>query len=313
MNSTESWLPTLFPITLGTAQLGMPYGKVIHVSPPPDREAYLLFIAAVDAGINCFDTARIYQRAESLIGGWLEERHGKGASSANSPAVISKAPPFPEMPDEAIRAYLDVNFAETKQALGLPALDGYLIHSARDFSRPGVTDFLLRLKAGGLARATGLSVYEPAQVSAALDHAPDAVDLIQAPMSLFDRRIAESGLFERGRAGNVTLFARSVFLQGVLYMQPESLPAFLSPLIAPIKGLRQLSRDSGHSLTALAIAGALADGPAASVVIGVGDVAQLEAAVDAIRRPVPSDVVRAAFDLCAGMPNQVLDPRKWPA
>lgn len=300
------WRQRLSPITLGTAQLGMPYGKVVQVEPPARAEAHALFDAAVAGGIACFDTARIYQQAEGLIGSWLDGR-------ATRPAIVSKIHPFPEMPAESIGRYLADNLAASTRDLGLAALDGYLVHSARDFAKPGVADFLLGLKTDGRVQATGISVYDPSQIAAALDHAPGAVDLVQAPVSLFDRRLVESRVVERCLARGVTVFARSAFLQGVLFLPPDRLPGFLAPLAEPLRGLRRLSADCGRSLTAIAIAGTLADAPVASAVIGVGDLRQLDAAIDAIRRPVPADVVRAAIALCAGVPDWLLDPRQWPA
>lgn len=287
----------------------MPYGKVVHVEPPPAGGAHALFDAAVAAGVNCFDTARNYQRAESLIGSWM----GGTACSDSRPSVVSKIHPFPMMAEDEISAFLDESLATTRRNLGPAHLAGYLVHNANDFRKPGVAAFLATLQADGRTQATGVSVYDQEQLAAALDHAPDVVDFVQTPVSLFDQRVLQGRAIERCLARNVVLFARSVFLQGVLFMQPAALPAFLAPLADPLRGLGRLATESGRSLTALAIGGVLAETPIASVVIGIADARQLEAAIDAVKRPIPTDLARAARRLCTGIPHELLDPRKWPS
>ena len=311
MSARASWLADVFPLTLGTAQLGMPYGRVVQTIPPEPDAADALFDVALAAGVNCFDTARNYQGAETLIGRWLAERAARVTPSR--PAIVSKVHPFPDMPDSAISAYLKVGLASSLAELRLDALDGYLVHRASDFLRPGVADFLADLKADGTTAATGISIYHSDQLEAGLAHAPACIDFVQAPVSPFDRRLLLSPVMERAGAAGITLFARSVFLQGVLFMDPAALPDHLGLLAQPLRRLRGLAAETRHSMTALAIGATLVGTPVASLVIGLASHDELNAALDAVRSPVPPDVASEASRICSGMPDDVLDPRRWPA
>jgi aryl-alcohol dehydrogenase-like predicted oxidoreductase len=309
----KSWLSDVFPLTLGTAQLGMPYGRVVHTNPPDEQAAHALFDAAVALGVNCFDTARIYQRAEALIGSWAansDRAHGK---SRTLPAIVSKTHPLPDVSDEHIAGYLRSNLEMTLSGLGVTRLDGYLVHNADDLRRPGVAAFLAQLKADGRARATGISLYRPEQLAAAFRTAEPVVDFVQAPISVFDRRLLESPVIERCISASIAVFARSIFLQGVLFVEPSRLPPHLHLLSGPLGRLRGLAADAGRSLTALSVGAVLSGTPVSSVVVGIGSIEQLDAAVDAVLRPVPSDLAREAVRICRGLPDDVLDPRRWPA
>ena len=57
-------------IALGTVELGMDYGfrGSGHYAKPDFKDSEALLHAAVEAGINLFDTARAYGEAEAIIG-----------------------------------------------------------------------------------------------------------------------------------------------------------------------------------------------------------------------------------------------------
>ena len=57
-------------ISLGTVEIGMPYGIAEDgEAPPPDEaEASKLLHSALDLGVNLIDTARAYGESEAIIG-----------------------------------------------------------------------------------------------------------------------------------------------------------------------------------------------------------------------------------------------------
>jgi predicted aldo/keto reductase-like oxidoreductase len=57
-------------ISLGTVEIGMPYGigKDGEPSPPDEAEASRLLHSTLDLGVNLIDTARIYGESEAIIG-----------------------------------------------------------------------------------------------------------------------------------------------------------------------------------------------------------------------------------------------------
>src|SRR4051812_11809060 len=92
-------------LTLGTAQLGIEaYGRTNVTGRPDGAVAAELIRTALDSGINCIDTARSYDRAESVIGMALKD-------SASSVCVITKLAVLshlaPDSPRAEVRAAVD--------------------------------------------------------------------------------------------------------------------------------------------------------------------------------------------------------------
>src|SRR5581483_1445040 len=63
-------------LVLGTAQLGMNYGRVNATGKPSRKEAVAMIRHAVAHGVAAIDTARAYGDAENLVGEALTEHCG---------------------------------------------------------------------------------------------------------------------------------------------------------------------------------------------------------------------------------------------
>jgi aryl-alcohol dehydrogenase-like predicted oxidoreductase len=89
----------------------------------------------------------------------------------------------------------------------------------------GVTlyDSLLGLKRHGLVEQIGVSVYRPEELDMICPHY--ALDVVQAPLNVVDRRLAKSGWLQRLRGQGTEIHIRSIFLQGVLLMGADVRPA----------------------------------------------------------------------------------------
>ncbi len=162
-------------------------------------------------------------------------------------------------------------------------------------------------------RELGVSVYTPDEALGALRE-PD-VRHVQVPLNILDRRWARSGISEvlRDRP-DVTVYARSVFLQGALLLPPEKWPKpTLSHSHGYCRQLDQFVLDFGRQSRAdLAIAYVMAQPWVDSVVLGVESMGQLEANLALMKRPslTPTQVgsIDAAF---ADVPETVLNPATW--
>ena len=90
-------------ISLGTVEIGMPYGIAVNgVIPVPDETvANRLLHDALDRGINFIDTARAYGGSEAIIGRALRRRrkeyilaskvlsrHGQGLQEHHAPILL---------------------------------------------------------------------------------------------------------------------------------------------------------------------------------------------------------------------------------
>ncbi len=206
-------------LVLGTAQLGSSYGIGNTTGQPSRDEAFKILDRAYDGGINTLDTATAYGNSEEVIGVWLSSRDRADV------AIITKLKPnlldeYPESPIMVIEKELHGSLSR----LQLDAVDGYLLHGAKDMYKEGVMEGLRNIKAKGLVRNIGVSIYDEEDALHALDL---GIDYIQIPYNALDQRLEQTDFFSRAKKAGLTVFARSPLLQGLLLMTPESIPAHL--------------------------------------------------------------------------------------
>ena len=188
---------------------------------------------------------------------------------------------------------------------------GYLTHRADDLQQPGVAEALRSLRAEGKLSAFGVSAYTPAEVDRAL--CVSGMGMVQVPINAFDDSMVTSGVLTRCLAAGVAVFARSVFLQGLFFLDPDSLPPHLQPARPALKRLRALADQAERSVAALALA-AVRDLPGvSSIVIGVDSVEHLKANTRAARLPtLDAGLLKEIKQLGKDLPREVLDPSQWP-
>jgi aryl-alcohol dehydrogenase-like predicted oxidoreductase len=285
------------PLTLGAVQLGMPYGLGAAATGLTETEAHAILDAALEAGISAIDTARAYGDSEARIGRWLARRR-----PARPPILVSKFPRLePGAAGERIARHIEASAA----ALGVARIDIYLAHRGADLALPGAADSLRALMRDGRIGAFGASVYDPGDAADALN--VTGIGALQLPINVAVPAPPE--LVARARAARVRIFARSAFLQGLLLLAPERLPARLAGAAPVLRALRAVAREAGVTLPALLLAAARAGGPD-SIVVGADAPAQvLELATAAAPDPAAVD---AAIRAARALPRELADPRRWP-
>lgn len=200
-------------IVLGTAQLGMDYGIANANGRPSVNVAAEVVRVAWEHGVRCFDTAQSYGESELVLGNALA-RYG-----AEAPKIVTK-----------LSAKIDINdvtavvsgMRASLERLHIDHVWGLMLHDEDTLDlwmRDGAQGLQV-LKQMGLAKHLGVSVYSAERALQAL--AFDEVDVIQVPANIFDRRMVRAGVFSRARDLGKTVFVRSVFLQGLVFLSPDS-------------------------------------------------------------------------------------------
>lgn len=178
-----------------------------------DRTSELALAAALDAGINFFDTSAVYGygHSETLIGRVFAKRRAEvviatkaGLTRYGEPADFSPAA-------------LETSLTSSLERLSTDYVDLFQLHNpgADVIEAPdAVLDFVNRARASGRIRAFGVSVRTPEDGFAAIARMrPDA---IQVNFNLLDQRALESGLAEAAAAEKVSLIARTPLCFGFL-------------------------------------------------------------------------------------------------
>lgn len=209
---------------LGTVQFGMNYGvSNLQGKTPPTEVDHILRLAA-DNGVRVLDTAAVYGDSEVVLGKLLASDHDF--------RIVTKTPSFKTPAINAADAiYLRDTFRRSLENLRQGNVYGLLAHHADDLLVPGgerIFEEIRRLLEEGLVRKIGVSVYSGRQIDRILElYTPD---IVQLPLNLFDQRLLESGHLEKLKRRGVEIHARSIFLQGLLLIEPDQVPAYFSPI-----------------------------------------------------------------------------------
>lgn len=241
-------------IALGSAQFGMNYGVSNSGGQIKPEVAFRILDEARDSGVDTLDTAAAYGNSESVIGQYLQNNPNTRFRIITKYSGKNGLDPIHELEQSRKRLCTDV-------------VDGYLFHSYEEFHRnPGLWQSMAELKIRGQVRKAGFSVYHPAEITSLLDSGI-IPDMLQFPLNIFDQRFLP--LLPILKCHGVEIHIRSVFLQGLFFLEPVSLPPVFSPVREKLLDLRLLSKETGISLSALALGFASAHEGVDRIIIGV--------------------------------------------
>jgi aryl-alcohol dehydrogenase-like predicted oxidoreductase len=235
-------------LVVGSVQIGLSYGAANRTGKPSRDTALRLLRRAESAGVGGFDTARAYGDAEERLG---EAFAGRGVP------IVTKLSPLSELAPNASRAdvcaAVDKSLADSRAALRRSCIGTLLLHRASHLVAFGgaVWRCLLEHQAEGMIETLGVSVQSPREAELALNVA--AVAHLQLPFNLLDWRWQQAGVIDRLRARpEVTVHARSVFLQGILAAEDTAPWPKIAGLDASglLVWIAQIARDFGRESAA---------------------------------------------------------------
>jgi aryl-alcohol dehydrogenase-like predicted oxidoreductase len=202
-------------LALGTVQFGLNYGIANAGCRVTTNEVYEILQSAQMFGMDTLDTAIDYGESEVLLG-QFGIRQWK---------TITKLPVVPTDCCD-IAQWVHIQVQQSMIRLGIKQLHGLLLHKPNQLLEPigpSLYKVLLELKEQGIVNKIGVSVYSPTELDRLFECY--ALDLVQAPLNILDRRLMESGWLGRLHAKGVEVHTRSAFLQGLLLMSPNHRPA----------------------------------------------------------------------------------------
>jgi aryl-alcohol dehydrogenase-like predicted oxidoreductase len=253
---------------LGTAQFGQAYGISNMRGQVPPADAAAILARAARAGIALLDTAANYGDAEAVL-----------AKLDTAPfRIVSKT--------IGLKHGLDAVIARARQSAATLKVDTLLVHAASDLQGAdgqALWSGLRQLQGEGVVRKIGISVYasdDPAGLAARF-----RPDVMQLPFSLLDQRLLADGTLARLAELNVETHARSLFLQGLLFL--ETLPEKLRHAAPHLTNIRTQLRDAGTTPLAAALGFVLSCPEIAFGLVGVTSIAEQDEIIAAAQRPLP--------------------------
>lgn len=300
-------------MSLGTVQLGLPYGINNQSGQPPESVAIAIVRRAIEHGVSWLDTAQAYGDAESKLALAIK------GSWRNRVKVITKLPPLidlpPDCPQQLIEHWVDSRVLTSLCNLQTTELDVLMLHRWSDYSAKDGTVWqrLIHHKDTGKVRALGASVYNPAQAIEALTE--PAITHIQVPFNLLDRRwLAGDFIPKINQRPDARIHVRSVFLQGLLLSQGHHWPAcdpegwMRLQIIDEV--VTELNRESRADLCIAYVRG---HPWVTSVVLGLETLEQLDINLQLLKAapPLTPEEIDWVNLRLAAAPECVVDPSQW--
>ncbi len=284
----------LSKITLGTVQLGVDYGIANKSGKPSEESAFEILSEAISGGIDSFDTANIYGDSEEILGKYFSSPKNK----LKDPYISTKFKIEPHKGTDKNSIEKQIyEFAESSLCkLKINKIPLYMLHSAEDMWLYGdtVPQILQKLKDDGLIEKVGVSVYEVSEAEKMLDYG--LYEAIQIPMNIFDLRMLHSGVLEKLENADIMIFVRSVFLQGLFFLNPDTLPKRFQAAAKYLKKLHAISQDAGIGIPQLAISCIRDLSGVSSLVLGAETPIQIKDNIALINSPKISSHVSSMIE-----------------
>lgn len=281
---------------IGTANFTSKYGVADTGKLFSDQELSDLITFAQKNGINHFDSALAYGNSDIILNRYLDK--------SSEPEIDSKLDKrscqSKEMIVEATK--------KTVRRLGINQLSVLYLHDEmllQSKLSSEISKGLLEVLSLGLVKKIGVSVYSEVALLECKKAIPK-LSVFQVPENICDRRLFSSKEVLKLSVEGNTFNVRSIFLQGLLLMEPESLPPQLNDAAPKLRELLQFAEKNSLTRLELCVAYSRSISWASGIVIGVSSLSQLK------------EILKVSASLPEGwqrdvprLPIEVIDPRRW--
>lgn len=297
---------------LGTVQFGVDYGVNNPSGRVPPEEVRRILEVALEQGCNFLDTSRIYGASEDVLGATLREMGAQDSFVVCTKLDLPEN--FAELPDPALAEATKACVYTSIEALQLDSVPFYLTHRAEyKHHRDGIIwQYLKNLRDEGVLRHLGASVGTGPEE--ALQYLADpSVEMMQIPFNALDTRWTRSGVLDAAREKGVGVVTRSCYLQGLLLMGANRIPAKLGYARDSVERLESLASELGVPVKELAFRYVFSTPEVHTTVLGVDSEQQFRENLALAERPaLPEAVVHRIRDAFAVVPDAVVNPALWP-
>jgi len=295
-------------LCLGTVQFGIDYG-VQGGRKNCKSEIFDILRFAIANGIDTFDTAPAYGNAEEVIGEFIS------AFKAPSIKVISKlgSDCIADVSPRDYKKTIAEEITKSCAALSMSKLDGYLLHDSRQLYDEDVLHVLGGLRDEGRIDNVGVSIYSPDDALLAANS--EIIDFIQVPYNALDHRLERNGFFQLAKRNSKTVFVRSVFLQGLLTMDPDAFPDYVAHARDRARAFRMICTEAGYDLVDGCLAYVKNNKDIDYLVFGVNNLSQLNEIVRKFDNidDVPESFIFRIREEFIDVDESIVNPALWKA
>ena len=286
-------------LSLGTVQFGLNYGISNVNGQPLLVEVQKIIDYVIKHGINCFDTASAYGNSEEVLGNVLKKH--------DNHFLISK------LKSEEFHNHLDETLKKSLNKLCVESIYGLLLHDSQLLSSwtQKETSKVEQLIQSRKIKYFGVSIYTSEDFEAALEN--DSITLIQIPFNIFDQRAIAFNWFEKAKAKNKLIFIRSVFLQGLFFMDQKRLPKELQAAKEYLDRLEELALALSMSKIELALSYVNSVAKDSVILFGCDSFLQAQENISIFNtlRELSDDEKKNIFNIFKDVPENIFNPTKW--
>ncbi len=295
-------------LCLGTVQFGMDYG-IKGQRKPALNDCISMLDYATQNGIDAIDTANAYGEAEDVLGTFFSKK----TISRDKLFLTAKVKPniLDEVRPDKYYKKIKENFELSCKRMGVDYIDGYMFHSSRYIFNAEMLEALKRLKKEGFIRKYGVSVYYPDEAKEGLLSAK--LDIMQFPYSVFDQRMEREGVFKIAKTEhcNTEIHTRSAFIQGLITMDSEDAPDYLTDAKPILREVNSLCSEYDISPVHLAIQYVKKTEAISRLVFGVDNMEQLKQDISYFYNDLSANVIDNISVKFNEIPAEIMMPSLW--
>ncbi len=282
-------------IIVGTAQLGCNYGianKNINID-FNNRIEFLNFI--YKNNLQYFDTAFAYSNSHKIIIEWIKQFSTK-------PKITSKIPNLKNNPKFNIK----LNIENFLSQIDNQKIENLLLHNPIDWENSNVKKFIYKILQSNTISKFGFSIYSEKEIPK-----DSTVSIIQVPGNIFNQSIILSDELNNFIESGGDIQIRSIFIQGLLLMEPNMIPAKLNDLKEALMSYNNIAKELNVKKSNLAIQCIHQLIPNAKIVIGFDNIRQVKEILEIDKNIISKSDITEVLKLGKNNFNELWDPRNW--
>lgn len=250
-------------LVLGTVQFGINYGINNSVGRQGVDQVTEILKLAFENNITQLDTAQDYGEAEAVLSQSLQRLQYNFL--VHTKFILGNKS-------------LQESVNQSLNNLKISNLGYFYFHRFADYLSLKNSNSLSGLK---LENCLGLavSVYNEEEIQSCIDD--ENIKAIQVGLNLFDCAESKINLLKLAQFHGKKIYVRSVFLQGLFFMDTSTLPDKLQSLKAPLDELRKIAHEYKIDIRSLSLGFVKVLLPAEGILIGVDNKEQLQENLDA--------------------------------
>lgn len=280
-------------LILGTAQFGLKYGINNTSGKIQFNQAHKILKYARDLGIKELDTAQAYGDSETVIYKCLK----RGLNFNINTKINSTTDSFLSQIKTSINN------------LSVKKLHTILFHSMDTFKFfKNDIPHLNREFKGHLYDKIGVSIYSIQELEELIKYV-GIIDTIQVPFNLLDNYSLKGESLRKAKKKGFKIQIRSVFLQGLFFMDETEILKGFKDLFQPIYSLKKISIENSISMRELCLRYAYSYDFIDNILIGVDNLNQIEENLDITKSPLETKTLNKINQIV--IDSNLVNPSKW--